>query len=434
MSDLSATSRFMRVVDRRGDPPGRSAVNRERFIRRFKDEIKRAVDDEIEKRGIADVGKGSRISIPGRGLKEPHLNHDRSTGSRDFVLPGNREYLPGDMIERPDGGEDGGQGNEPGEGESRDNFSFVLSRDEFLRLFFDDLELPNLERTRLGDVTHVHKRRAGYSRDGVLANLSPARTMLMSIARRIALRGGILRRVEEMACELESLSPFDVVRRAELEEEIAQLRARREHLPFLEAIDRRFRARQPVPAPATRAVMLCLMDVSGSMDERKKDLAKRFFALLYLFLERKYNAVDVVFIRHTETAQEVDEKTFFYDPQSGGTLVMPALSLAQKVIDKRYAGPDWNVYIAQASDGDCGEDDAERCVGYMRAELLPRVRYFAYIDIPSSSPGGWFNRPSALWQCYETIADKGFAMRRVHDRRDIWPVFHELFARKEAAA
>ena len=147
----------MRVVDRRGDPPGRSAVNRERFIRRFKDEIKRAVDDEIEKRGIADVGKGSRISIPGRGLKEPHLNHDRSTGSRDFVLPGNREYLPGDTIERPDGGGDGGLGNEPGEGESRDNFSFVLSRDEFLRLFFDDLELPNLERTRLGDVTYVQK-------------------------------------------------------------------------------------------------------------------------------------------------------------------------------------------------------------------------------------------------------------------------------------
>jgi uncharacterized sporulation protein YeaH/YhbH (DUF444 family) len=434
VSDFSAPSRFMRVVDRRGDPPGRSAVNRERFIRRFKDEIKRAVDDEIEKRGIADVGKGSRISIPGRGLKEPHLNHDRSTGSRDFVLPGNREYLPGDTIERPDGGGDGGLGNEPGEGESRDNFSFVLSRDEFLRLFFDDLELPNLERTRLGDVTHVQKRRAGFSRDGVLANLSPARTMLMSIARRIALRGGISRLVNELEREIESLSPFDVVRRAELEEEIAVLRGRREKLPFLEAIDRRFRARQAVPAPATRAVMLCLMDVSGSMDERKKDLAKRFFSLLYLFLERKYSAVDVVFIRHTETAQEVDEKTFFYDPQSGGTLVMPALLLAQKVIDKRFAGPDWNVYIAQASDGDCGEDDAERCVGYMRSELLPRTRYFAYIDIPSSSPGGWFNRPSALWQCYETIADSGFAMRRVHDRRDIWPVFHELFARKEAVA
>jgi uncharacterized protein len=424
----------MRVVDRRGDPPGRSAVNRERFIRRFKDEIKRAVDDQIDKRGIADVGKGSRISIPGRGLKEPHLHHDRSTGSRDFVLPGNHEYVPGDTIDRPGGGEGDGLGNEPGEGESRDNFSFVLSRDEFLRLFFDDLELPNLERTRLGDVTYIHKRRAGYSRDGVLANLSPALTMRMSIARRIALRGGIGRRVEELTRQMEALSPFDVDRRAELEEEIAQLLVRRDELPFLEAIDRRFRARQPVAAPATRAVMLCLMDVSGSMDERKKDLAKRFFALLYLFLERKYGAVDIVFIRHTETAQEVDEKTFFHDPQSGGTLVMPALQLAQKVIDTRFAGTDWNVYIAQASDGDCGEDDAQRCVGYLQTELLRRVRYFAYIDIPSSNPGGWFNRPSDLWQCYGAIADSGFAMRRVHERRDIWPVFRELFARKEAVA
>ncbi len=434
MSDSSASSRFMRVVDRRGDPPGRSAVNRERFIRRFKDEIKRAVDDEIGKRGIADVGKGSRISIPGRGLKEPHLQHDHKTGSRDFVLPGNHEYIPGDTIDRPGGGEGGGDGNEPGQGESRDNFAFVLSRDELLQLFFDDLELPNLERTRIGDVTYIHTRRAGYSRDGVLANLSPALTMRMSIARRIALRGGIARQLDELEREIEELAPFEVERRTELEEEIAQLRARREQLPFLEEIDRRFRARQPVAAPATRAVMLCLMDVSGSMDERKKDLAKRFFALLYLFLERKYSAVEVVFIRHTETAQEVDEKMFFHDPQSGGTLVMPALQLTQKVIDTRFAGPDWNIYIAQASDGDCGEEDAQRCAGYLQTELLPRVRYFAYIDIPSSNPGGWFSRPSDLWQCYESVADSGFAMRKVHDRRDIWPVFRELFARKEATA
>jgi uncharacterized sporulation protein YeaH/YhbH (DUF444 family) len=424
----------MRVVDRRADPPGRSAVNRERFIRRFKDDIKRAVDDEIGKRGIADIGKGGKISIPGRGLKEPYLHHDNKTGSRDFVLPGNHEYVPGDTIDRPEGGEGDGQGNEPGEGESRDNFGFVLSRDEFLRLFFDDLELPNLERTRLGDVTYVYTRRAGYSRDGVLANLSPALTMRMSIARRIALRGGIARRLDELMQEIDEMAPLDSERCAELEEEIAQLRARREQLPFLEEIDRRFRARQPVPAPATRAVMLCLMDVSGSMDERKKDLAKRFFALLYLFLERKYGAVEVVFIRHTETAQEVDEKTFFHDPQSGGTLVMPALQLAQKVIESRFAGPDWNIYIAQASDGDCGDEDAQRCAGYLQAELLPRVRYFAYVDIPSSSSGGWFNRPSDLWQCYETITDTGFAKRKVHDRRDIWPVFRELFARKETTA
>lgn len=424
----------MRIVDRRADPPGRGAVNRERFIRRFKEDIKRAVDEEIGKRGIADIGKGGKISIPGRGLKEPYLRHDHRTGNRDFVLPGNREYVPGDTIDRPEGGEGAGQGSAPGEGESRDNFAFVLSRDEFLQLFFDDLELPNLERTRLGDVTYVQSRRAGYSKDGVLANLSPAMTMRMSIARRIALRGGMARRVEELARELEEDLDLDAARRAEIEAEIAQLEARVGKLPFLEEIDRRFRARQPVPAPATRAVMVCLMDVSGSMDERKKDLAKRFFALLYLFLERKYGAVDVVFIRHTETAQEVDEKTFFHDLQSGGTLVMPALELARRVIDARYAGPDWNVYIAQASDGDCGGDDAQQCAGFLGTELLPRLRYFAYIDIPSSNTGGWFSRPSDLWQCYETITDEAFAMRKVHDRRDIWPVFRELFARKETAA
>ncbi|MGE5338044.1 MAG: YeaH/YhbH family protein [Gemmatimonadota bacterium] len=423
----------MRIVDRRADPPGRGAVNRERFIRRFKDDIKRAVDEEIGKRGIADIGKGGKISIPGRGLAEPHLRHDHKTGSRDFVLPGNREYLPGDAIDRPEGGDGAGQGNEPGEGESRDSFAFVLSRDEFLRLFFDDLELPNLERTRLGDVTYVRTRRAGYSKDGVLANLSPAMTMRMSIARRIALRGGIAQRIEELSEQRDGCADDDE-RRAALDEEIEQLRGRLEQLPFLEEIDRRFRARQPVPAPSTRAVMLCLMDVSGSMDERKKDLAKRFFALLYLFLERKYGAVEVVFVRHTETAQEVDEKTFFHDPQSGGTLVMPALELARAIIDARFAGPDWNVYIAQASDGDCGGEDAQQCAGFLKSELLPRLRYFAYVDIPSGNSGGWFSRPSDLWQCYEAIADAAFAMRKVHDRRDIWPVFRELFARKEATA
>jgi uncharacterized sporulation protein YeaH/YhbH (DUF444 family) len=169
------------------------------------------------------------------------------------------------------------------------------------------------------------------------------------------------------------------------------------------------------------------------MDERKKDLAKRFFALLYLFLERKYGAVEVVFIRHTETAQEVDEVTFFNDPQSGGTRVMPALELAWQIIDTRYAGTEWNAYIAQASDGDCGAEDAAQCAGYVRADLLPRVRYFAYVDIPSDQ-GGWFGRHSDLWDCYEAVSAESFAMRRLCQRSDIWPVFRELFARKEARA
>src|SRR5882672_1494043 len=428
MSDRTAPARLMRIVDRRADPPGRGTVNRERFIRRFKGEIKRAVDEEISKRGIADVGKGGKISIPGRGLKEPYLHHDDKTGSRDFVLPGNREYVPGDSIKRPDGGGADGEGDEPGEGESRDSFAFALSRDEFLSLFFDDLELPNLERTKLGDVTFERWRRAGYSKDGVQANLSALATMKMSIMRRIAMRGGITLRIDDLMREMDHA---DEAQRKVLSEEIARLIARRESLPFLEEIDRRFRARQPIPAPATRAVMLCLMDVSGSMDERKKDLAKRFFSLLYLFLSRKYGAVEVVFIRHTEQAEEVDEQRFFNDPLTGGTLVRPALELAQRVIDTRYGGPDWNVYVAQASDGDCTSEDGRLSAEFVKDVMLPKVRYFAYVDIPSSS--GWFNRPSDLWQSYDAIEDPGFARRSVRGRSDIWPVFRELFTRKQTA-
>jgi hypothetical protein len=428
MSNLIAPARTMRIVDRRADPPGRGAVNRERFVRRFKDEIKRAADDEFAKRSITDVGRGGRITIPGRGLREPFLHHDNDTGDRDFVLPGNREYVPGDSIARPPGGGRGGpEGDEPGEGEGRDSFAFVLSRDEFLALFFDDLELPNLERTRFGEVTMERTRRAGFSRDGVPGNLSAPMTVRMSIARRIALRGGLAEQIEELEKAADNADP---VARAELLLEIERLRRRRSGLPFLEDVDRRYRARAPMPSPATRAVMLCLMDVSGSMDERKKDVAKRFFTLLYLFLERKYGRVDIVFIRHTETAEEVDEQVFFHDRLSGGTLVLPALELAHKVIQARYLGDDWNIYIAQASDGDCGSDDGVRSAAYARDELLPLTRYFAYIDIPNVH--GLFSRPSDLWHAYEAITDPSFARRQVHGRGDIWPVFRELFARREA--
>lgn len=426
---MSADRGMLRIVDRRADPPGRGAINRERFIRRFKDDIKRAVDQEFDRRSITDVGRGGRIAIPGRGLAEPHLTHDDRTGSRDFVLPGNREYLPGDTIDRPQDGEAEGNGNGAGNGadSGADSFAFALSREEFLALFFDDLELPNLERTRFGEVTMERMRRGGHSRDGVPTSLLPALTVRMAIARRIALRGAIAERLEDLLQQVQSADGETLLA---LEREIVRLRERQSHLPFLEDVDRRFRAHVPTVAPATRAAMLCLMDVSGSMDERKKDLARRFFALLYLFLERKYGHVDVVFVRHTETAEEVDEERFFHDPLSGGTLVLPALELAHRILVERYAGPDWNVYAAQASDGDCTADDGRRSAAFVAQTLLPSLRYFAYIDTPSAT--GWFRRSSDLWQAYDAIDSPAFARRAVHDRGDIWPVFRELFARRTA--
>jgi uncharacterized sporulation protein YeaH/YhbH (DUF444 family) len=176
-------------------------------------------------------------------------------------------------------------------------------------------------------------------------------------------------------------------------------------------------------------VMFCLMDVSASMDEEKKDLAKRFFTLLYLFLTRKYGEVDLVFIRHTDDAEEVDEQTFFHDTRSGGTVVFSALDLADKIRAERYARG-WNVYVAQASDGDAFGADPARSARFLREKLLPATRYYAYLELAPPHSG---NHPSSLWAEYERVAEAtdNLAMRRASERDQIYPVFRELF-RKES--
>jgi uncharacterized sporulation protein YeaH/YhbH (DUF444 family) len=176
--------------------------------------------------------------------------------------------------------------------------------------------------------------------------------------------------------------------------------------------------------------MFCLMDVSASMDERKKDLAKRFYTLLYLFLTRKYERVDLVFIRHTDEAEEVDEDTFFYDRRSGGTVVLSALELMKTICQARYPVSEWNIYAAQASDGDAFGADAGKSAHFLEDELLPLTRYFAYIEVPEEDGA----RRSSLWVEYEELQEAcdNFAMRRVAHPSEIYPVFRDLFSRETA--
>jgi uncharacterized sporulation protein YeaH/YhbH (DUF444 family) len=176
--------------------------------------------------------------------------------------------------------------------------------------------------------------------------------------------------------------------------------------------------------------MFCLMDVSGSMTEDMKDLAKRFFMLLYLFLERRYRHVDIVFIRHTHIAQEVDEETFFYSRETGGTLVSPALDEMERVVRERYSPAEWNIYAAQASDGDNTPSDNPLVLRTMEEVILPLCRYFAYIEVGEER--GW-EAKTPLWEVYERLAAGGrpLALRKVRGRADIFPVFRDLFTPAE---
>jgi len=391
-------------IDRRLNDRRKSAVNRQRFVQRYKDHLRRAVSDIVAGRSIRDLERGGEVKIPVKDIAEPAFRHGVG-GDREMVHPGNRTFSPGDRIARPE--EDGGgqgRGNQAGSGDAVDSFVFTLSREEFMELFLDDLELPRLARTVLGDMRQAKNQPAGFTRSGSPRNLHVVRSLKASLARRIAAKQGA---------------------RAALENG-ASARPRRGRVPFIDEVDLRYRHRIRVPQPVSQAVMFCLMDVSGSMGEEKKDLAKRFFALLYLFLTRKYEKVDLIFVRHTDDAAEVDEEEFFRGTHTGGTVVMSALQLMKEIIDARYSPSLWNIYAAQASDGDAFGADPEKSRGFLEKELLPLSRYYAYIDIPS----GGFPASSPLWQAYQRISLPHFALKRVSSRADIYPVFRELFKRE----
>ncbi len=426
-------------VDRRLNPRDKSLGNRQRFLRRTRVEIKRAVDKAVAERSIADAGKGGSVSIPTGGIGEPQFNLSRETGEHEHVLPGNKEFVAGDHIDKPkrEGGGSGAQASKSGSGE--DLFTFALSKSEFLDILFEDLELPDLLKASLKDASAHEFRHAGYTSDGATPNLAVLRTMRASLSRRLALRRPSSAEIERLEADLATLlakeAPDVADRRriAELYSEADRLRRRQRAIPFMDPIDVRYRRFDPRIAPRAKAVMFCLMDVSASMGEREKDLAKRFFILLHLFLKRKYERVEIVFIRHTHEAAEVDEQEFFYGRGTGGTVVSSALKTLIEVRDKRYPPQDWNIYCAQASDGDNSASDARSCVALLTEAILPLTQYYAYIEIGDASAMGGGGAAKDLWRDYAEVKGNAanFAMARVAGRADIYPVFRQLFARQK---
>ncbi len=429
-------------VDRRLNPRDKSLGNRQRFLRRTRAEVKRAVDKAVAERSIADAGKGGAVSIPTDGIGEPQFHLSRETGERRYVLPGNKEFVAGDQIEKPRGGGGAGSGREGSDsGGGEDPFSFALTEAEFLDILFEDLELPDLVKASLKDSTAREFRRAGYTSDGATPNLAVLRTMRVSMGRRLALRRPNLAEVERLEEELAALrakpstEAADQARIGELDAEISRLKRRQRAVPFIDPIDVRYNRFTPVTVPRAKAVMFCLMDVSASMGEREKDLAKRFFILLHLFLKRKYERVDIVFIRHTHEAAEVDEQEFFYGRETGGTVVSSALKTMMEAREARYPIAEWNIYCAQASDGDNSAGDSRECVALLEKAILPLTQYYAYIEIAEEDASD-DAREKDLWRAYAGLKENApnFAMARVAGRADIYPVFRKLFARQTRQA
>ncbi|MFN5048418.1 YeaH/YhbH family protein [Roseateles sp.] len=425
---------LQQIIDRRLSGKNKSIGNRERFLRRHKEQIREAVRRAVDGRGIRDMERGEEVHIPKKDISEPVFSHGEG-GVREVVRPGNTEHVRGDRIAKPKGGAGQGGGGEASDsGEGEDDFVFHLSKEEFMQVFFEDLALPNLARTTLAETPEWKTHRAGFVSDGTPTNLHVVRSMRGALGRRIALGMGKRRELRELEERLALLRREDAAKpevqalRAETEARILLLRQRLDAIPFLDPIDLRFRNRVRVPQPTTRAVMFCLMDVSGSMDESRKDLAKRFFILLYLFLTRHYEKIEVVFIRHHTQAQEVDEQNFFHATETGGTVVSSALVLMEQIIRQRYSPSEWNIYGAQASDGDNWHHDSGRCRELLAEKILPLCRYFAYVQVAEAEQN--------LWEEYAKLADEEplFAMRKAVEVAQIYPVFRDLFKKEGASA
>jgi uncharacterized sporulation protein YeaH/YhbH (DUF444 family) len=430
----------MNIIDRRPNPKGKSLANRQRFIDRARGEVKKALADALKRRKVGESEGGEKVSIPSRGITEPTFHRGAQGGRRDYVVPGNKKFVVGDRIERPPSGEAGRRGGaSPEDNGEQDAFEFVLSKEEFLNLFFEDLELPDLVKTRMKESEATQLSRAGFSVAGTPANLNLVRTMRNSLARRISLHRPTRAEIEALERQVEAALAADddeSAAQGKLDLEKMQRRARR--VAFIDPVDVRYNRFERVPRPNTQAVMFCLMDVSGSMTEAMKDLAKRFFLLLHVFLTRRYKTVQIVFIRHTSNAQEVDEDTFFHSRETGGTIVSTALEEMMRIVRERYNPDNWNIYAAQASDGDNYTEDSDRCSHLLGNEILPVTQYFAYIEVGAEATlrHGFPSPPTDLWRTYGQIATqhRNFAMRKVADQTQIFPVFHELFAKQREMA
>jgi len=432
------------IQDKRSNSK-KSSSNRQKFLKRTKAQVKEAAKKALDDGTIESIadGKKRKINIPPKDLKQHQIHHGQG-GQKHYVNPGNKDFVSGDRVARPPqgGGQGGGQGGSP-DGQGQDDFAFELTNEEFLDLFFEDLELPDLVKENIKAVETWQFQRSGFVSEGPASRLNIERSMRKSKGRRSALRTPKQRELKKLLKELEQLNAdiehrmnngleytIETNRKIEVEDRIKVLRRKIRAIPFIDDMDLQFNNWVKNPVPVTKAVMFCVMDVSGSMDQYLKNLAKRFFMLLYLFLHRSYEKVDIVFIRHHSRAYECDEQEFFYGRETGGTVVSGAIELMRDIIQERYDVSQWNIYACQASDGDNWGDDNNMVEELLTKNILPIVQYYAYLEIKHN-----MNRGSDLMGLYEQIAEThdNFATVVATDPSEIYPVFRSLFEKKQGS-
>ena len=447
------------LIDRRKAGHGKSMPNREKLIRRIKTYIKQAIPQNVGQGGV--TGQNSSIASPVRvasnALEEPWFAYSRG-GETTHVLIGNREYERGDEIDFPSSDGKGSGAGQGGSGE--DDFVVNVARSEFLELFFEDCELPNLTNEKYTDKLDNTQQPSGFSTNGTPAQLSVIRTYKQSLGRRKALMAPYQEEKEELEEELAELevhlaelesggtssrSGIDakiVKRMTEITQRLEELSVKFNFLDNFDKSDLRYRKKEAKPLKTVDAVLIMVMDISGSMDEDRKTIARRWFALLYAFIKRRYANTELVFIAHTDEPFEMSEDDFFSTRMNGGTMVSPALKMVNDIIHERYDPNETNIYVSHASDGDNWGNDNQAVVAEMTGPgyLCNKIQMFSYAEVGKKYHHSYNDENDGdtnLWQAYDLARDnaddsKKVIMSIIETADDCYPVFKKVFKKVTA--
>ena len=367
-------------------------IDQERHKERVKDAIRKNLGSIVSNEAII-LSDGKRsVKVPIRSLEEYKFRYDFR--KRKHVGQGDGKTKVGDVIAR-ESQQGKGQGQGPaGQEAGGEYYEAEVNIDELAALIFEDLHLPFLEEKAKKAVPAKTTRFNEIRRTGVMANLDKRRMILENIKRNAR---------EEGAARFGNVKKEDL--RFKTWEE-----------------DRRYES---------NAVVIAMMDVSGSMGEFKKYVARSFYFWMVRFLRTKYDNVEIVFISHHTEAREVTEEQFFTQGESGGTVVSSAYHLALETIRERFPPKDWNVYPFHFSDGDNYYSDNEEAVR-LADELISTCNLFGYGEIGEEGTSGYRRSSGALLSIFkDRLKQKQrFIGVRIDDKEDVYPALKQFFGQR----
>lgn len=391
----------------------RSVEDRRRHRELVEESIKKNIGNIIAEESIIGQSKGKKIKIPIKGIKEYQFIYGKNSSG---VGTGDGSEKRGDKIGEDQAGKNGKGNGQAGTQEGEDVYETEITIEELIKYLFEDLCLPDIDKKKLSELESIKSyKNLGFQKKGIPPRLAKRRSVIEKIKR----EQGFLRNCNPLE-EQDNIKEEEESNLSETETNGSLKR-----FPFMED-DLRYRRIREDNKKDFNAVVICIMDVSGSMDQTKKYMARSFYFLLYQFIRLKYANVEVVFVAHTTTAKEVNENDFFHKGESGGTYISSGYEKALEIIEQRYSPANWNIYAFHCSDGDNWSEDNKKALE-SADKLCAACNLFGYGEIVP----GYYSSGSTIKAEYKNnIKRKNFSIITMSKKEDIVPGLKKLLERE----